>query len=104
MNLRNLPHFNLNKVPKLASFQEKLVNIRNEKVVLVVFYYRNTSAVILYVNELHKKLVTIGCSHSSIKDRLRTCVEFLMNKKGSALSNYQKLVLKYTNRVLLIYN
>ena len=82
-------------MPKLASFRVKLVNFPSEKGRFGFCYDRYTSAVFGEVKELHKNTVKIGSSHSSIKDRLRLCVAFLIKGEGSALSFYKKLVPKY---------
>ena len=75
-----------------------------KKVVLVQCYDRNTSTVIGYVKELRQKSPKFSSGYSSIKDRLRSSVAFLIKGEGSALSFYQKLVPKYFRRVFIIYN
>ena len=75
-----------------------------KKVVLVFCYDRDTSAVIGYVKELRQKGPKFSSGYSSIKDRLRSSVAFLIKGEGCALSFYQKLVPKYFRRVFFIYN
>ena len=57
-----------------------------------------------YVKELRQKDPKFSSGYSSIKDRLRSSVSFLIKGEGSALSFYQKLVPKYFRRVFFIYN
>ena len=75
-----------------------------KKVVLVICYDRYTSAVIGYVKELRQKGPKFSSGYSSIKERLRSSVAFLIKEEGSALSFHQKLVPKYFRRVFFIYN
>ena len=88
-------------MPKLASFRVKFVNFLSEKVVLVFCYDLYTSAVIGYVKELRQKGPKFSSGYSSIKDRLRSSVAFLIKGEVSALSFYQKLVPKNCTREFL---
>ena len=56
------------------------------------------------MKELRQKGSKFSSGYSSIKDRLRSSVAFLIKGEGSALSFYQKLVPKYFRRVIFIYN
>ena len=89
---------------KLASFRVKLVNFLSEKGRSSFFYDRYTSAVIGYVKELRQKDPKFSSSNSSIKDRLRSSVAFLIKEEGSALSFHQKFSPNYFKRVFFIYN
>ena len=88
-------------MPKLASFRVKMVNFLSEKGRFSICNNRYTSAVIGYVKELRQKVPKFSSSYSSIKDRLRSSVAFLIKGDGFALSFYQKLVPKYFRRVFL---
>ena len=72
-----------------------------KKVVLVFCYDRYTSAVIGYVKELRQKGPKFSSSYSSIKNRLRSSVAFLIKVEGGALYFYQKLVPKYLDECFL---
>ena len=97
--------FNFKKVPKLASFRVKLVNFLSEKgrsrFLLRSLHFGS--------NRLSKKKSTksggkISSGYSSIKDRLRSCVAFLIKEEGSALFFHQKFSPNYFRRVFYIYN
>ena len=89
-------------MPKLASFRVKLVNFPSEK---GRFSFLSRSLHFgSNVKELRQKGPKFSSGYSSIKDRLRSSVAFLIKEEGSALSFYQKLVSKYFRRVFFIYN